>query len=99
MLEECGLEYRTMPVNIGGGDQFEPEFLRLPRLVAEPRGRHDPTAWPGAEQVVRSSGGVGSVTAAMATGGPRSAARPPKIPVVAITEVWNIPLPDDDVRR
>ena len=29
MLEECGLEYRTIPVDIGGGDQFKPEFLRI----------------------------------------------------------------------
>ncbi len=29
MLEECGLEYRIMPVDIGGGDQFKPEFLRI----------------------------------------------------------------------
>ena len=29
MLEECGLEYRCIPVNIGGGDQFKPEFLRI----------------------------------------------------------------------
>jgi GST-like protein len=29
MLEECGLEYRTVPVDIGGGAQFKPEFLRI----------------------------------------------------------------------
>ena len=29
MLEECGLPYRAIPVNIGAGDQFKPEFLRL----------------------------------------------------------------------
>ena len=29
MLEECGLPYRTIPVDIGGGDQFKPEFLRI----------------------------------------------------------------------
>jgi GST-like protein len=29
MLEECGLEYRIIPVDIGGGDQFKPEFLRI----------------------------------------------------------------------
>lgn len=28
-LEESGLEYRVVPCNIGRGDQFEPEFLRL----------------------------------------------------------------------
>jgi len=29
MLEECGLPYTVKPVDIGGGDQFTPEFLRL----------------------------------------------------------------------
>ena len=29
MLEECGLEYRIVPVDIGIGDQFKPEFLRI----------------------------------------------------------------------
>lgn len=28
-LEEAGLPYRIVPVNIGRGEQFEPEFLRL----------------------------------------------------------------------
>jgi GSH-dependent disulfide-bond oxidoreductase len=28
-LEEAGLEYRIIPVNIGAGDQFRPEFLKL----------------------------------------------------------------------
>jgi GST-like protein len=26
-LEELGLEYKVIPVNIGAGDQFKPEFL------------------------------------------------------------------------
>jgi GST-like protein len=29
MLEESELEYKTIPVNIGQGDQFEPDFLRI----------------------------------------------------------------------
>jgi GST-like protein len=29
MLEECGLAYRTIPVDIGDGDQFKPEFLAI----------------------------------------------------------------------
>lgn len=29
MLEESGLEYRTIPIDIGSGDQFAPEFLRI----------------------------------------------------------------------
>jgi GST-like protein len=28
-LEESGLPYRLLPINIGKGDQFKPEFLRL----------------------------------------------------------------------
>ena len=39
MLEECGLPYNLIPVNIGKGDQFRPEFLaispnnRMPAIV------------------------------------------------------------------
>jgi hypothetical protein len=39
MLEECGLDYRAIPVNIGAGEQFKPEFLaispnnRIPAIV------------------------------------------------------------------
>ena len=39
MLEECGLPYRMIPVNISAGDQFKPEFLaispnnRMPAIV------------------------------------------------------------------
>jgi GST-like protein len=29
MLEECGLAYRAVPVDIGAGDQFAPEFLAI----------------------------------------------------------------------
>lgn len=29
MLEELGLEYKVVPVNIGKGDQFRPEFLKI----------------------------------------------------------------------
>ena len=38
-LEEMGLPYRVVPVNIGSGDQFKPEFLaitpnhRIPAIV------------------------------------------------------------------
>jgi len=45
MLEECGLPYEIKPVNIGRGDQFCPEFLkispnnRMPAIVDhEPEG-------------------------------------------------------------
>jgi GST-like protein len=43
MLEECGLPYRVIPVNIAQGDQFKPEFLaispnnRMPAIV-DPEG-------------------------------------------------------------
>lgn len=39
MLEECGLPYNVIPVNISSGDQFKPEFLaispnnRMPAIV------------------------------------------------------------------
>lgn len=39
MLEECGLAYRVLPVDIGKGDQFKPDFLaispnnRIPAIV------------------------------------------------------------------
>ena len=29
MLEECGLPWRAIPVNIGTGDQFKPDFLAI----------------------------------------------------------------------
>ena len=29
MLEECGLAYRALPINIGAGDQFKPDFLKI----------------------------------------------------------------------
>jgi GST-like protein len=39
MLEECGLPYQIVPVNIGKGDQFAPQFLaispnnRMPAII------------------------------------------------------------------
>ena len=49
MLEECGLPYRIIPVNIGRGDQFKPEFLaispnnRMPAIIdREPQGGGPP---------------------------------------------------------
>ena len=48
-LEEMELPYRTLPVNIGHGEQFEPEFLaispnnRMPAIVDhEPKGGGEP---------------------------------------------------------
>ncbi len=51
MLEECGLPYRLLPVNIGKGEQFTPEFLaispnnRMPAIVdTAPHGGGEPVA-------------------------------------------------------
>jgi GST-like protein len=48
-LEETGLPYRIVPINIGRGDQFKPEFLRIapnnrmPAIVdSEPRDEAGP---------------------------------------------------------
>jgi GSH-dependent disulfide-bond oxidoreductase len=43
MLEECGLPYRAIPVNIGAGDQFKPAFLKISPnnkipAITDPRG-------------------------------------------------------------
>jgi len=44
MLEECGLAYNTIPVAIGRGDQFAPDFLkiapnnRMPAIVDQDTG-------------------------------------------------------------
>jgi GST-like protein len=44
MLEECGLAYNVIPVDIGRGDQFKPEFLkispnnRMPAIVDHDQG-------------------------------------------------------------
>jgi len=57
-LEESGLPYRIVPVNISAGDQFKPEFLkispnnRIPAIVD-----HDP-AEPGAPISVFESGEI-----------------------------------------
>ena len=51
ILEECALPYQLMPVNIGKGEQFTPEFLaispnnRMPAIVDHaPAGGGDPVA-------------------------------------------------------
>ncbi len=51
MLEECGLPYQVHEVDIGGGDQFKPEFLRIspnnrmPAIVDhDPSGGGEPLA-------------------------------------------------------
>jgi len=58
MLEECGLPYKIIPVNIGTGEQFKPEFLkispnnRMPAIVD-----HDPPGG-GAPVSVFESGAI-----------------------------------------
>ncbi len=34
LLEECGLEYKIIPVNIQRGDQFDDEFLNSIPIIA-----------------------------------------------------------------
>ena len=51
MLEECGLEYNMIPVNISKGEQFTPEFLaispnnRMP-VIVDPDGAADDGGGP-----------------------------------------------------
>lgn len=51
MLEECGLPYRVHAVDIGAGEQFDPEFLRIspnnkiPAIV-DPEGPKGPDGRP-----------------------------------------------------
>jgi len=57
MLEECGLAYRIVPVDIGAGDQFKPEFLaispnnKIPAIV-------DPDGPDGAPMSLCESGAI-----------------------------------------
>ncbi|MDR6950766.1 GST-like protein [Ancylobacter sp. 3268] len=57
MLEECGLPYEVIPVNIAKGDQFKPEFLaispnnKIPAIV-------DPQGPDGAPISVFESGAI-----------------------------------------
>ena len=51
LLEETGIDYRIVPVNIGAGDQFKPDFLaiapnnRIPAIVdTEPQGGGAPVS-------------------------------------------------------
>jgi GST-like protein len=58
LLEEAGLDYKIVPVNIGTGDQFKPEFLafspnnRMPAIID-----HDP-ADGGEDITVFESGAI-----------------------------------------
>ncbi|MBN8509594.1 MAG: glutathione S-transferase N-terminal domain-containing protein [Burkholderiales bacterium] len=57
MLEECGLPYRVMPVDIGSGEQFRSEFLaispnnKIPAIV-------DPDGPDGAPMALFESGAI-----------------------------------------
>ena len=60
-LEELGLPYKVIPINIGQGDQFKPEFLaitpnhRIPAIVdPDPVGRYRCLEW-----MMFQMGGVG----------------------------------------
>ena len=57
MLEECGLPYNVIPIDIGAGDQFKPEFLeispnnKMPAMV-------DPDGPDGAPLAMFESGAI-----------------------------------------
>ena len=57
MLEECGLAYRIIPVDIGAGEQFTPEFLaispnnKIPAII-------DPDGPGGAPMPLAESGAI-----------------------------------------
>ncbi len=60
MLEECGLDYKAVLMNLGGGDQFTPDFLaispnaKMPAIVD-----HDPPPAYGTDPVpVFESGAI-----------------------------------------
>jgi GST-like protein len=57
-LEESGLPYRIVPVNISVGDQFKPEFLRISPNNRIPAIVDDDPAEPGAPISVFESGEI-----------------------------------------
>ena len=57
MLEECGLPYRVIPVDIGAGDQFKPEFLRISPNNKIPA-INDPDGPDGAPMTMFESGAI-----------------------------------------
>jgi len=62
MLEECGLDYNVIPVNLGQGDQFKPEFLaispnnRMPAIIDHGSPQSDTGA--GSAQSIFESGAI-----------------------------------------
>ena len=87
MLEECSLDYRMIPVNIGRGDQFKPEFLaispnnRMPAIVD-----HDTPKEFGDEPLPVFESGAILIHLAERTGAVHAAepARPQRVPGVAV---------------
>ena len=57
-LEESGIPYRIVPVNISAGDQFKPEFLRISPNNRIPAIVDDDPAEPGAPVSVFESGEI-----------------------------------------
>ena len=57
-MEETGLPYRVVPVNIGKGDQFKPEFLRISPNNRIPAIIDDDPAEPGPPVSVFESGAI-----------------------------------------
>ena len=57
-LEESGIPYRIVPVNISVGDQFKPEFLRISPNNRIPAITDDDPAEPGAPVSVFESGEI-----------------------------------------
>jgi GST-like protein len=57
-LEESGLPYRIVPVNIGAGDQFKPQFLKISPNNRIPAIVDDDPAQPGAPISVFESGEI-----------------------------------------
>jgi GST-like protein len=57
-LEESGLPYRVVPVNISTGDQFKPDFLRISPNNRIPAIVDDDPAEPGAAVSVFESGEI-----------------------------------------
>jgi GST-like protein len=58
MLEECGLPYRIVPVDIGKGEQFKPEFLKISPNNRMPAIVDDDPPGGGAPVVVFESGAI-----------------------------------------
>ena len=58
MLEECGLPYKLMPVNIGTGEQFKPEFLKISPNNRMPAIVDDDPPGGGAPVAVFESGAI-----------------------------------------